>query len=61
MRKRNLFMSTTIMCGLLCFAFRFDSGGVYWLWADHKPVAIILAIAAFGLAIGWYKTSHQPQ
>lgn len=61
MRKRNLFMSTTIMCGLLCFAFRFDNDGVYWLWADHKPVAVILAMLALGLAFGWYNVSRQTQ
>ncbi len=45
------------MCGLFCIAFTFDNNGVYWLWADNKPVVIILAIATIILGIGWLKLS----
>ena len=57
MKKRNLFMSLTLMCGLFCIAFTFDNNGVYWLWADNKPVVIILGIATIILGIGWLKLS----
>ena len=59
MRKRNLFMSTAIMCGLLTVAFRFDSNGIYWLWSDNKPVAIILALTALTLGVFWFRAAKR--
>ena len=35
-------MSTTIMCGLFVVAFTFKNDQINWLWADNKPIAIIL-------------------
>ncbi len=55
MKKRNLFMSATIMCGLLSVAFTFKINQVTWLWADSKPVGIILGISAIILGIQWYR------
>ncbi|NVO10030.1 MAG: hypothetical protein HXX16_08735 [Bacteroidales bacterium] len=59
MKKRNLFMSTAIMCGLLCFAFKFDSNGIYWLWANSKPVVVILALASIVLGALWIRESRR--
>ena len=52
-------MSATLMCGSLCLAFSFNNKRIYWLWADNKPVAIILAIAAIVLGIFWLKMSKK--
>jgi hypothetical protein len=46
MKKRNLYLSLTIMCGLFTVAFTFDSNQTTWLWQGNEPVAIVLAIAA---------------
>lgn len=55
MKKRNLFMSTTIMCGLFVVAFTFKNDQITWLWADNKPIAIILGILAIVLGTQWIK------
>lgn len=47
------------MCGLLTIAFTFDSNGIYWLWSDKKPVAIILALAALTLGALWFRASKR--
>ncbi|MEP6464654.1 MAG: hypothetical protein ABJB05_00050 [Parafilimonas sp.] len=59
MKKRNLFMSFTLMCGFFCIAFTFNNNEIHWLWADLKPVAIILAIATIIFGIFWYKSSRK--
>ena len=53
MKKRNLYMSLTLICGCCCLAFTFDNEGIYWLWSDAKPVAIILAIATIVFGALW--------
>jgi hypothetical protein len=53
MKKRNLFMSTTIMCGLFAVAFTFKLDQITWLWANNKPVGIILVIMTIVLGIQW--------
>lgn len=52
-------MSCTLVCGLLCFAFTFGDTGIKWLWADNKPVAIILVIVTIILGIFWFKQEKQ--
>jgi hypothetical protein len=59
MKKRNLFMSTTIMCGLFVVAFTFKGDKITWLWADNKPLAIILGILAVVLGSQWIKYQRQ--
>ncbi|MGB4849902.1 MAG: hypothetical protein WBP41_18390 [Saprospiraceae bacterium] len=59
MKKRNLFMSTTLMCGCLCLAFNFDQHGVYWLWSDLKQVAVILGLLTIILGVKWYIASSK--
>lgn len=50
-------MSSTILCGLFVVAFTFKSNQITWLWADNKPVAIILGILVLILGSQWIK--HQ--
>ncbi len=59
MRRRNLFMSLTLMCGFLCLAFSFGNTGIKWLWTDIVPVAYILGIATFILGVFWMKASKK--
>ncbi len=55
MKKRNLFMSATIMCALLTVSFTFNDNQVSWLWNENRPVAIILGILAVIFGIQWIK------
>lgn len=55
MKKRNLFMSTTIMCGFFVAAFTIKGDQITWLWADNRPVAIILVILTIVLGTQWIK------
>ncbi len=55
MKKRNLFMSTTIMCGLFAVAFTFKIDQITWLWTDRKPVGLILVIMTIILGIQWVR------
>ena len=57
MKRRNLFMSATIMCGLFVIAFNFNNGHIIWVWTDQKLVAIVLGIAALIFGIQWRR--HQ--
>ena len=59
MKKRNLFMSAALMCGLLCLAFTFNNEEIQWLWTDAKPVAIMLGIATVILGVFWFKYSRK--
>jgi len=55
MKKRNLFMSATIMCALLTISFTFNDNQVSWLWNENRPVAIIVGILAVIFGIQWLK------
>ena len=57
MKKRNLYLSLTIMCGLFSVAFTFSSTQIIWLWKGNEPVGIILAVLAIGFATQLFK--HQ--
>lgn len=59
MKKRNLFLSSALMCGFFCLAFTFDAEGVYWLWSDTKPVAIILTIVTIILGVFLLKETNK--
>lgn len=58
MRKRNSFMSATIMCGLLVIAFHFDKDSVHWFWTGNEMVPIILGISAIVFGIFWFFESR---
>ena len=55
MKKRNLFMSATIMCALLTVSFTFNNNQLSWLWNENETVAIILGILAVIFGIQWIK------
>ncbi len=55
MKRRNLFMSTTLICGLFAVAFTFKINQITWLWTDIKPVGMILIVLTFILALQWYR------
>ena len=50
-RKRNTFLNVAILLTCFTVAFKFDSTGVRWFWADAPQGAI--ACALFGL-ICWF-------
>jgi len=51
--RRNLFMSTTLMCLFLIGTFRFDESSFNWIWAGQTQVPIILGISSIILGIFW--------
>lgn len=55
MKKRNLFMSGTIMCALLTISFTFNNNQVSWLWNGKEPVAVVLGILAVIFGIQWFR------
>ena len=57
--RRNLFMSTTLMCALLAATFSFDNTNINWFWSDSIPTAIILGILALILGIFWFRTQRE--
>lgn len=58
-KKRNLFMSTAIMCALLTVTFSFDSVGIHCFWSDNIPVAIVLGVLAVILGTFWFRTQRK--
>jgi hypothetical protein len=55
MKKRNLYQSLTIMCGLFSLAFTFNSSQITWLWKGNEAVGIMLVAVALGFATQWFK------
>jgi putative effector of murein hydrolase len=55
MKKRNLYLSLTIMCALFSIAFTFDSNQINWLWKESEPVGILLMVMSVVFAIQLYK------
>jgi|GEM_PF-632198 len=52
--RRNLFMSSTLMCILLIGTFRFDENSINWIWTEQIKVPIILGIASIILGLFWF-------
>ncbi|MDE3090436.1 MAG: hypothetical protein KGJ80_13725 [Chloroflexota bacterium] len=57
-RKRNLFMSATLMCGLFAIAFSFGAQGIHWMWLDKPQAAIILLVLAVVFGIFWFRSQR---
>ena len=55
MKRRNLYLSLAIMCGLLTIAFTFNTEGIHWLWKDQVPTAVILGLIALLMAGLWLR------
>ena len=51
--RRNLFMSTTLMCVFLIGTFRFDESSYNWMWAGQIQAPIILGLLSIVLGIFW--------
>jgi len=51
--RRNLFMSSTLMCLFLIGTFKFDESGFNWMWTGQIQVPIILGISSIILGIFW--------
>jgi len=51
--KRNLFMSTTLMCIFLIGTFKFDENSVNWIWSGQVQIPIILGILSIVLGRFW--------
>ena len=60
-KKRNLFMSTTLMCAFLTAAFSFDRIGIHWFWSGNIPVAIMLGVLAIILGTFWFRAQRKIQ
>jgi hypothetical protein len=59
MKRKNLFMSLTLICGFFCFAFTFNNKEINWLWTENKPMGFILAILAIVFGSFWLKSSKK--
>ena len=51
--RRNLFMSSTLMCLFLLGTFKFDESSFYWMWTGQIQVPVILGISSIILGIFW--------
>ena len=54
MKRKNLWMSATLMCGLCSIAFTFDNNGIHWLWTDARPASMVLLMATVLIGVMWY-------
>lgn len=52
--RRNLFMSSTLMCILLIGTFRFDESSINWIWTGQIQIPIILGITSVILGVFWF-------
>ena len=59
MKRRNLFMSATLMCSLFTIAFTFDSYHIRWIWKGQEFGAIALGLAALIFSVFWYKSAKK--
>jgi len=53
MKRRNLFMSATLMLSFLIIAFKFNKDGIKWFWSGQEIVPIILGISAIIFGSLW--------
>lgn len=57
--RRNLFMSTTLMCFFLAVAFTFDWQSTHWLWSGKPQVPVVLLTLALVLGCGWLRSRQR--
>lgn len=57
MKRRNLWMSLTLMCVLFTIAFTFDNNGIHWIWKETVQVGFVLSLASVIFALLWFKAS----
>jgi len=58
-KRRNLFMSFTLMTGFFTFAFKFDKNNITWMWQNQIQVSVILAISATVFGILWFTENQK--
>ncbi len=56
--RRNLFLSTSLMCFLLAGTFKFDLLGTHWLWAGRTETAVILVVLGLVLGVLWIRAQE---
>ena len=56
-KKRNLFMSTTLMSAFFLISFKFNSTTITWMWQGDRVIPIILGVLTLVLAVFWIKES----
>ncbi len=54
-RRKNLWMSVTLMCGFLTIFFQFNKDGIKWFWTGQEIVPIVLLISTLIFGILWFK------
>ena len=57
--RRNLFMSTTLVCLLMAAAFKFDNGGVHWFWSGRPQIAVVLVVLGIVLGANWFRSERR--
>ncbi len=62
-RRRNYYLSMTILCALLAVSVKFSALGFSWVWADRPEIAIVLAVMAgvFGVLLLYSQRQLQIQ
>ncbi len=53
-RRKNLWMSATLMCGFLSIFFQFDKNSIKWVWTGQEIVPVILGIATLIFGVLWF-------
>jgi hypothetical protein len=53
-KRRNLWMSATLMCSFFIVAFKFGSEGINWFWTGQEIVPVILGISAIIFGLLWF-------
>ncbi len=51
--KRNLFMSSTLMCVFIIMTFKFDENNFNWMWTGQIHIPIILGLLSIILGVFW--------
>jgi hypothetical protein len=58
--RRNLFMSTTLVCLLMAAAFKFDNGEMHWFWSGQPLVGVVLVVLGIVLGAYWFRSERRP-
>jgi hypothetical protein len=59
LQKRSVYMAFTILFLLLSASFKFDSQGVYWMWADTPINALIFLVLGIFFGIQYWRISQK--
>ena len=59
MKKKNRFMSATLMCSFLIIAFQVDQEGIKWFRTGQEIVPIILGLSTMIFGSLWFFDSQK--